>query len=242
VTVSPFYLDVHEVTNADFAAWLNVDPWRLAVEDDVDMQRRFVQEPEHHTLLLDLWPGRLGVAFEADHHFVVRPGFENKPVVQVTWDAARMFCQTRGKRLPTEAEWELAARGDTPRRFPWGDDDPRCDGVVLARAEGLPCTALSAGPEDVASAPQDWTPERIAGLGGNASEWVHDAFELPYYPSCGDCKDPRVDGDPNADDNRVFRGGAWASKNFARSSARGRWKRTSLADSIGFRCAADAAR
>jgi formylglycine-generating enzyme required for sulfatase activity/tRNA A-37 threonylcarbamoyl transferase component Bud32 len=243
VTLSPFYLDVHEVTNADFAAWLNVDPWRLNLKEDSETHEpRYVYMQANQRQLIDLYAGRLGVALDPSRHFSVRPGFERKPVVQVTWDAARLYCEARGKRLPTEAEWELAARGDTNRRYPWGDDDPRCDGVVLGRAEGLPCTALPAAPEDVAGAAQDWTPDRVAGMGGNVSEWVYDAFELPYYPPCGDCKDPRVDGHDAPDETRVFRGGAWASKNFARASARGRWKRSSLADSIGFRCAADAAR
>jgi formylglycine-generating enzyme required for sulfatase activity len=243
VTVSPFYLDVHEVTNTDFAAWLNVEPWRLDLKEDSDTHApRYVFMQANQMQLLDLYPGRVGVALEPNRRFVVTPGFERRPVVQVTWDAARMYCEARGKRLPTEAEWELAARGDTARRYPWGDDEPRCDGVVLGRADGLPCTALPSVPEDVAGAAQDWTPDRIAGMGGNVSEWVYDAFELPYYPPCGECIDPRVDGHDAPDENRVFRGGAWASKNFARASARGRWKRTSLADSIGFRCAASAAR
>ncbi len=242
VTVSPVYLDNHEVTNADFATWLNVDPARLVVEEDSDSHtKRYVFDRAQHRFLLDLWPGHLGVLLGPGDTFALRPGYERKPVVQVTWDSAQMYCEARGKRLPTEAEWELAARDDTARLYPWGDAEPTCKGVVLGRVAGLPCSDLPAGPEDVESSPQDWTPERIADMGGNVSEWVFDAFELPYYPDCGSCLNPRVERrSSEGEDLRVFRGGAWASTIFARASARGRWKRMTVADNIGFRCASDA--
>ena len=243
VSVSPFHLDVHEVTNADFAAWLKVDPRRLTVEDDPDThERRYVYLQLERVLLLDLWPGKLGIFLDKDGTFGVRPGFEHKPVLQVTWDAARQYCESRVKRLPSEAEWEFAARGGSARRFPWGDDEPDCRGVVIARTPGLSCASLPSGPEEVGSAAQDWTKDRVAGLAGNVSEWVYDAFELPYYPSCGDCKDPRTEGSGGGDGFRVFRGSSFSSSIFARASARGRWKQSSVADNIGFRCAAGAAR
>jgi formylglycine-generating enzyme required for sulfatase activity len=185
-------------------------------------------------------PGNLGLEYAGDGTLRVRPDYAKKPIVQLTWDAARLYCEWRGKRLPTEAEFEMAMRGTTSRRFPWGDEDAACADVVLGRYEGLRCASLPHGPQDVESSPRDWTPEGIADLGGNVSEWVYDAFELPYYPSCGDCVNPRHDPQsPQAEEMRVFRGGAWANTLFAHTSARGRWKRHWMADNIGFRCAAD---
>jgi len=240
VHLSPFLLDAHEVTNEEFAVWLNIDPGQLHIEADGPTRPDAHVKDPAGILLLDLYPRHLGIVLDAGtvHHFRVRPGYEHKPVVQVSWDGARQFCMAFGKRLPTEAEWEFAARRDTVRHYPWGDQEPRCDGVILGRQESLPCAALPRGPGEVASASQDWTADRIADLGGNVSEWVFDAFTRPYYPPCGECIDPTVDyATSDGEEFRVFRGGSWATTIFARASARGRWKRHAVADNIGFRCA-----
>ncbi|HEY8038801.1 MAG TPA: bifunctional serine/threonine-protein kinase/formylglycine-generating enzyme family protein [Polyangiaceae bacterium] len=242
VTLSPFYLDEREVTNEEFAAWLDVDPKRLIIDLDPDEphDRRFVKDARG-TFLLDLWPKHLLGEFGPDHTwFTVRPGYERRPVVDVTWDAAKLYCESRGKRLPTEAEWEFAARGGTARRYPWGDEDPACGEVVFGRDDNGRCKGLPDEPQDVASGARDYTPERIHDLAGNAGEWVFDAFELPYYPPCADCVNPRVDhaGDAGAE-WRVTRGGSWGSTVLMRTTTRGRWQRSVVAGTLGFRCAAE---
>jgi formylglycine-generating enzyme required for sulfatase activity/tRNA A-37 threonylcarbamoyl transferase component Bud32 len=239
IRLSPFFLDIHEVTNQRFAAWLNREPEELFIEDDGPERPGAHVKDAHRVFLLDLKPEYLGIEVTRtlSRRFTVRPGFEHKPIVQVTWDAARLFCETYGKRLPSEAEWEFVARGRASRRFPWGDAEPQCDTVVFGRRAKLPCAMLPDGPLNVASASQDFTAEGIADLGGNVSEWVFDAFALAYYPSCGGCIDPKVD---TGTDYRVVRGGSWAnSMNFARVSSRGRWKPSEVSTSTGFRCAAD---
>jgi formylglycine-generating enzyme required for sulfatase activity len=91
----------------------------------------------------------------------------------------------------------------------------------------------------VGSSSQDITPEGVRGLAGNAGEWVQDQFLLPYYESCGDCRDPVVEKPVSGtDDFRIFRGGtfrgiAWVS----RGSTRSRWRRTDVMDGLGVRCA-----
>jgi len=245
VTLSEFYLDEREVTNAEFADWLNLAPERLKVDRDRDFDyHRFVRDAQG-TLLLDASRHGSGIECLGEHGpFRVKSGIGRWPVVQVTWDAAAAYCHFRGKRLPTEAEWERAARGLTDRRFPWGNEPPRCGSVVLGRTDGGQCDSLPPRPGPVDEVLGDRTPEGISGLGGNASEWVFDAFKLAYYEPCGACLNPRVDRSPGErdDDFRVFRGASWATAFFARASARGRWNRTGPGSNIGFRCAADSVR
>ncbi|WP_437956895.1 bifunctional serine/threonine-protein kinase/formylglycine-generating enzyme family protein [Sorangium sp. So ce119] len=249
VTVSPFYLDAHETTNAEFAAWLELLGPTLKVKEDPEHGIvRYVYHPAESAaapdlLLVDLFPEYSGLLYRPGNHFAPRPGAERKPVAQVTWDAASLYCKARGKRLPTEAEWEFAARGATSRKHPWGEAPPRCDGVVFGRYDKGACHGLPDLPErdrDVGTAPQDRTPEGVWDLGGNVEEWVQDRFLLPYYPACGDCLDPVVEGPVTSlvDDVRVRRGGSWPSSDTtSRGAARARWKRGDVLAGVGFRCA-----
>jgi serine/threonine-protein kinase len=239
VTVAPFFLDLEETTNDRFARWLGTLSLRIDEDSDTHV-KRFVRDTTAGTLLVDLHPDYSGLELGPGERIEVRPGFEGKPVVQITWDAARAYCASQGKRLPTEAEWEYAARGATARAYPWGDDPPSCDGTIFGRADGLPCAHRPRGPSDVTDGPQDRTPEGIHGLSGNVSEWVEDAFVVPYYEDCGHCENP-ITIEPAqvtpAAAVRVIRGGAWANSVLNRTSARGRWGRYSPGASVGVRCA-----
>ncbi|MGK3984791.1 bifunctional serine/threonine-protein kinase/formylglycine-generating enzyme family protein [Sorangium sp. So ce136] len=246
VTLSPFYLDAHETTNAEFAAWLELLGPTLKVKEDPEHGIvRYVHHPAEgdsapDILLVDLFPEHSGLLHEPGNHFAPRPGHERRPVTQVTWDAASLYCKARGKRLPTEAEWEFAARGTTSRSFPWGEAPPRCDGIVFGRYDKGACRGLPERAQDVGTAPQDRTPEGVWDLGGNVEEWVQDRFLLPYYPACGDCLDPIVEGPVTSlvDDVRVRRGGSWPSSDTtSRGAARARWKRGEVLAGVGFRCA-----
>src|SRR5262249_53863645 len=116
VTLSPFYLDATEVTNERFAAWLERQPGISA--DQAGLVR------QHEALLADLFPayGNSGLRYDpmGTPRFSARAGLERMPVVQVTWAAAQRYCLAQGRRLPTEAQWEFAARGARGLRFPWG--------------------------------------------------------------------------------------------------------------------------
>jgi formylglycine-generating enzyme required for sulfatase activity len=240
VTVSAFQIDAREVTNKEYAAFLDALAPQLAVRDDSDDHYpRFVSDRVTGTSMIDLHRTTGGLERSADGRFAARAGWESRPVVLVTWDGASLFCRHLGKRLPTEAEWEKAARGAAGRRFPWGDEAPRCDGTVFGRGDPRGCPAMTVELGDAGAAAQDVTPEGVRGLAGNAGEWVQDQFVLPYYPDCGGCSDPVVEeAAPGADDFRIFRGGtlhgaAW----FSRATTRSRWKRTGVMNGLGFRCA-----
>jgi formylglycine-generating enzyme required for sulfatase activity len=237
VYVDPFALDVNEVTNEAFARWMNGVPWHAEDDPGSDTPCRHAKTFDGVTILISCQGSALWYQGDAPR-LSVEAGFENRPAVGVTWDGARMYCSAQGKRLPTEAEWEFAARGFTARRFPWGDSAPRCEDTAYGRDEGLPCHGLEPRPANVGGSPQDWTPEGVHDLFGNVQEWVEDAFTRPSFPDCGDCRNPVVE--PSTRDPgelRVVRGGAWSNSIFGGTSARARWIRNSAADGLGFRCA-----
>jgi formylglycine-generating enzyme required for sulfatase activity len=145
------------------------------------------------------------------------------PAAQVSWSEARDHCARRGARLPSELEWEFAARGLERRRFPWGDAEPRCDGVVFGRVAGGPCK--SRGPAPVGSAAADVTPLGVRDLGGNVAEWTADEFAERWDAAAK----------PGA---HAVRGGYFDGlAESTRAAGRSRLNDGERATNIGFRCA-----
>ena len=151
-------------------------------------------------------------------------GADGLPVVKVSRDDARAHCGQRGKRLPTEAEWEFAARGPKGRPYPWGDSEPDC-----LRANFNACSGKIA---PVGTHPAGASPEGVHDLAGNVWEWVDDCYaRYPDRP----VKDPHIEG---ACDIVVNRGGAWAHPTeLLRSAFRGGADPEARYDVLGFRCA-----
>lgn len=154
----------------------------------------------------------------------------DRPVVGVSWLDARQYCSWVARRLPTEAEWELAAAGPEGRRYPWGDEPPTCDRAVFA---GCPPHATV----DVGSYPAGATPLGVLHLAGNAWEWVEDWW-APYYYRRSPRSDPRG---PEEGGMRALRGGCWNRSAFhLRAADRDSGVVGLRNDHVGFRCAADA--
>ena len=159
------------------------------------------------------------------------------PVTLVTWDDARTFCAWRGARLPTEAEFERAARGQLGRRFPWGqlpnghlanhgrlgvDETDYADGF----AELAPVGSFSSGR----------TPDGFLNLAGNAAEWVQDRYATQYPDELA--LDPQGPDAAVATSARVVRGGSYLSPlAWLRGAARGAFLPGERRPSLGFRCA-----
>lgn len=236
VTLSRFRMDRREVTNEEFAAWLNAQP-TLTVS-----QGRYVVQDGR--LLADLYPMHQpfgGLMYEdGERRFRVAASFARRPVTQVSWHAASAFCAARGGRLPTEAEWEYAARGSEGRRFPWGFTEPQCGGTTFARSLGMPCATEPKGPREASLSGQDRTEDGIYDLAGNVSEWVSDVFVEQYQACAAPCLDPASRELPASGPvMRVVRGGNWLwSAASVRAATRSRIEQDSAPINVGFRCAA----
>ena len=121
----------------------------------------------------------------------------------ITWDDADGFCRARGKRLATEAEWELAARGTDNRIYPWGNDAPTCEQANFSPSAGTNCYSVGG---DVVGPVDHFTgasPYGVLGMAGNVEEWVADWYLNAYQP--GVATDPTG---PASGSQRVLRGGS----------------------------------
>lgn len=155
-------------------------------------------------------------------------GAENHAIAGVTWRAARDYCRWAGKRLPTEAEFEYAARGVAGRNFPWTEGGPNCERANYFTG----ATSCLRGVGNVGERASGSTPEGVLDLAGNVAEWVADDY-LPY--SAEPQSNPRVNiGSPM----KVVRGGGFRdSARSLRNHARRALRADRRSDNVGFRCA-----
>jgi sulfatase modifying factor 1 len=179
-----------------------------------------------------------------------RPNYEgfsekNYPMTGVSWFGADEYCRFKGKRLPTEAEWEKAARTTDGRAFPWGNEPATCERAIIKDAEVNGCGRGKIWP--VGSRPPN--PYGLYDMAGNSWEWVADWYSHSYQECGNDCRgnNPRgpCGGEPNCPghDMKIVRGGSWfwPATDATTTRRRPHYPENKPFHHFGFRCATNAA-
>ena len=231
-------------------------------QEDVEGCQRFWADdeyPQHMVTLHGFWIDKTEVSFgqyelcveqavcapsrfrNNDEHFAL-----DKPVVGVSWYNAQSYCDWAGATLPTEAQWEKAARGESGQIFAWGNSfdptklnfcDASCDRdhAYSAYEDGFPYSA------PIDAFPGDRSPYGVLNMSGNVSEWVYDNYNSGFYTQTIGAKNPLyISETENA--LGIQRGGSWSDARFnARVADRRPVRRGLESESGGFRCAIDGA-
>lgn len=210
VYLQAFWIDRYEVTNAQYAEFLNAtqgDPGRCGGHIYADTK---VENPDSHLLYEE---GR----------YVAERGYDDHPVTEVTWYGAQAYCKYYGKRLPSEAEWEKAARGTEGATYPWGEEfDP----------DKLNSDYRVGHTTPVGSYPGGASPYGAYDMAGNVWEWVADWYEA--YP------DSTYRSPFFGHKYKVVRGGSWNHPgDDARCARRDIAHPARRLRVVGFRCARD---
>jgi formylglycine-generating enzyme required for sulfatase activity len=202
VYLDTFYIDKYEVTNARFQQFIQATGYLMRMRSD-----------------------------GSTYVWHAPQGQEQHPVVDVNHEDAKAYCVWAGKRLPTEAEWEKAARGTDGRIYPWGNqfDGKRgnfCDRDLTCPQKG--------GAKVVGSYEEGKSPYGAYDMSGNVWEWVADRYHKDYYKN-SPMRNPQG---PASSAQAVLRGGGWSDSSlYVRASTRYGRTPTYQNDALGFRCA-----
>lgn len=222
VSMSQFYIDIYEVSVGQYASFLN----RLGTHQsscnffDCTLPRAVIG----YTSYLEEEE-----MADGSSRYTPVAGFDDYPMNHVSWYGAFAYCQAMGARLPTEAEWEYAARGSDGRLFPWGNEPPD---QTLAVFNSISFDEL----KPVDALPDGASPFGLFNMAGSVWEWTADWYSDSYYRTAPNIDPPG----PETGETRVARGGAWPFNNQAerlRTANRNDFEPEFISSTVGFRCA-----
>ena len=231
VYLDSFWIDRHEVTNEQFSHFVDATGYRTDAEREegtswvfTDGEWQVIEDVDW----LHPWSPDANLLDQMDH-----------PVIQMSWNDAQAYCAWAGGRLPTEAEWEKAARGTDAPQYPWGytfdgsrlnfcDRNCEMDWKDPDADDGYGRTA------PVGSYPAGASPYGALDMAGNVWEWVADRYDEDYYSHSPNTNPPG----PDSGEGRAVRGGSWFSLQYwARSAIRFRnFPDFATSYIVGFRC------
>lgn len=204
------------------------------------------ERPPHAVTLATFWIDKTEVSVRAfracvDKHQCIRPQRASLlctydlddpelPVSCIRWSDAESYCRNLGRRLPRESEWEFAARGVSPIRYPWGGASTSCSTAVTLLNEGTSKSCVGKRPSAVGTHPQGTSAFGVLDLSGNVEEWTSDW----YAENLAEGASPRSGA------SHVLRGGGWLSAPSASRTTTRNWGSVLEAGpNVGFRCAKD---
>ncbi len=211
VNLDAFWIDRTEVTNAQFAAFLNeqgnqVEGGASWLDENVEDTNCRIEQ--------------------VGGEYRPQDGCAEHPVIFVSWYGSAAYCAWVGGRLPSEAEWEKAARGADGRIYPWGNDPPTCERANNSCPGGLTRPVGS-------TSPAGDSPYGASDMAGNVAEWVNDWYRVDYYGISPADNPPG----PIRGEYRVMRGGDWGSSPVdIRAARRGAGTLDIHYNWLGFRC------
>jgi sulfatase modifying factor 1 len=204
VFVDTFFIDTFEVTNGRYLEFVKASGHRVP------------QNPKNPTR--NLWQGD-----------AITDSLADRPVINVDWFDAEAYCAWAGKRLPTEAEWEKAAKGTADRRFPWGNVEPTVKHLNFNQRWIGEKTLMPVGSYEAGKSPFG-----AYDMAGNVWEWVNDWYDAHYYEK-SPTKNPKG---PDSGIKKVIRGAGWQNETpTVRIFTRVDSDLTIRNESTGFRCA-----
>jgi len=226
VYLDAFWLDKTEVTNAQFTQFVTETGYLTSAERTDDFS--YVINPSSNS-----FQSRPDATWQNPHRFGYGiSGREEYPVTQISWEDADAYCRWAGRRLPSEAEWEKAARGIDGRFFPWGDE--------LPNSQLLNYNFNLSGPTVVGSYPAGASPYGALDMAGNIREWVADYYSEEYYSVA-----PEINPiGPATGEGYSKRGASWATTDdlelFLTTAMFRLWNYPYVSSDVtGFRCAMD---
>ena len=209
VKISPYYISTYPIT---------VSQYQRFIEDGGYEDKRY-------------WESGGFKKFKEPDNWDDQQLYPSRPVVNVSWFEASAYANWAGGRLPTEAEWERAARGPEQkyRKYPWGNFEPTGETANFSESN-------TGGVTPVGIFPMDCSPEGVVDLAGNVSEWCRDRFNNKYYGFCAQKGIMRNPEGPKDGDSRVVRGGSFSdNQNLLRCANRDGNDPEDGDDLIGFR-------